>query len=87
MEVIISELLDGDQELLIIQSSMFKLFLLPQNWPYRCDNTKFKTCNMDKDKVSNILEDLEKWFIDICLRTKAKEGKNHSRDMHPRKCD
>ena len=39
IDVIISESLDGDEDLLLSCGSMYKLFLLPQNWPFCSDDT------------------------------------------------
>ena len=73
--MIISESLHGDGELLISWASIFKLFLLPKNWPYKCYPTDFRTCILDEEEASRILKYLEKGSIDRCLKTKVEDDK------------
>ena len=54
IEVITSDSLDGDKDLLISRGSMYKL-LLPINWPFYSESTEIITSNLSKEEAQEII--------------------------------
>ena len=82
VDIIMSESLDRNEELLISRASMLKLFLLLRDWPYKCDPSEFKTCILDKEDTEKIIKAMEQGTISRCLKAEIEEKiKNHLMTM------
>ena len=75
VDVIISDSLDGDEDILLSRKAMEKLILLPTNWPFHSEEPEIITSKLTKEEASEIIEDLQQGNISRCLKTSKKENK------------
>ena len=68
VEVIVSDSLDGDKDLLLSRGAMYKLILLPINWPFCSENPEIITSNLSREEAKAIISDLQKGKIDSFLK-------------------
>ena len=50
---------------------MYKLILLPSNWPFHSENPKIITSNLTKEEAETIISDIQKGEIERCLKTES----------------
>ena len=71
MILIVSDSLDGNEELLIKRAAMFKLFLITRGWPYRCDPSEFR------EEADKIIKAMQQGTINRCLKAEMEKIKSH----------
>ena len=74
MNIIISDSLDGDKDILLSRQAMEKMILLPNNWPFHSDDTEIITSKLTKEEAVEIISDLKSGNIERCLKTSTKDN-------------
>ena len=74
VKIIVSNSLDDDEDILLSRQAMEKLILLPNNWPFRSDDTEIITSKLTKEEAAEIISDLKSGNIERCLKTSTKEN-------------